>query len=517
MNKRRNLKNIVIVGGGSAGWMTALHAKHVLPDSNITVIESDEIGILGAGEGTTPHFIPFLDFLNIPVSDLVKHASATIKNGIKFTNWTGDGSHYYHGFKPQDDLGFTGAYVSSFAASSPVAFIGNAVWEEPINNVDFVDKVSEKNKVVFLYNPQAVNVTNPIFNFDALTSFGVHFDASKLAGFLKEVGISRGINRVEGIVDTWKQDDLGDIEELTLASGATVPVDFMFDCTGFKRVFIGGVFKSKWISYQDYLPVNRAVPFFLPADENPPAYTESIAMKYGWMWKIPLQNRYGCGYVFDSDLITEEEAVKEIEEYLGFEPHYPRATKGGFKFDAGYYDSPWSNNCIALGLSSGFIEPLEATSLWVTIRSLQDVFCNVEQLTIKDPRVAEDFNKKFRSTNSQISDFLYFHYMSKRKDTEFWKKFTCENAPETLKPLLKSWEYRVPHYLDHLGLVWNLESWMVVAAGIGQLNLELLKESAEVSPAYRYGVSLYPDLKKKQDLVAESCVSHSYFLEWLKQ
>jgi hypothetical protein len=193
-------------------------------------------------------------------------------------------------------------------------------------------------------------------------------------------------------------------ESLILENNEEQLVDFVFDCSGFHRLLIGKHFNSEWASYKEYLPVDMAVPFFIPIDEEIPPYTEAIAMKYGWMWKIPLQNRYGCGYVFDSSLISEEDAAKEIEEYLGFVPEYPRKNKGAFKFNAGGYKTPWVKNCIAIGLASNFIEPLEATSIFSSIDSLRRAVFNTLSLEECNDDIIDRYNKEIESINSALAD-----------------------------------------------------------------------------------------------------------------
>ena len=251
---------------------------------------------------------------------------------------------------------------------------------------------------------------------------------------------------------------------LTLDTQKVIPLDFVFDCTGFYRLLIGKHYNSKWKTYTDVLPVKAAVPFFLEPnfDEELPTYTDSIAMKYGWMWQIPLQHRTGCGYVYDSDLISEEEAIQEIEEYLGFEPLYPRKNKGGFKFEAGCYETPWVKNCIALGLSAGFIEPLEATSIMVTIGCLQDIFSNVQNIQDKNSPFREVYNTLVEKKNDEIRDFLYFHYMTGRTDTDFWKKFTFENAPKSLQHKITMVLGSVPRRIESWE-IFGFDSWFDVA------------------------------------------------------
>lgn len=519
MNKR-SLKNIVILGGGTAGWITALYVKRVMPDSNITLIESDEIGILGAGEGSTPHLINFLDFVGIPASKLVKEADATIKNAIKFTNWKNDNSFYYHGFHILNNLGFDGCNIHERALSIHSGFTSSVALDKNVDEFSFISKISEENKVPFVYkNNASSNSEDNILKYDGMSMFSLHFNAVMLASSLRTIAISRGVTRVEGIVNSIGEDKNGDISEVTVDT-ERFPVDFIFDCSGFSKVIIGKHYKSKWKSHSDKLPVDSALPFFIPINnEEPiPAYTESIAMKYGWMWKIPTKGRFGCGYVYDSSLISEEEARKEIEDYLGYEPIYPRKEKGSFKFTAGYYETPWVNNCIAVGLSSGFIEPLEATSIWVTLQTLQNALSNVEVMASLDPRNAKDFNIFFCSMSDAVVNFVYLHYMSGRTDTEFWKKFTIENSPEYIKNLLSTWEYRLPQFEDFSkDPVWSMSSWVSVAAGIDKLNVDLFEEAFKISFAQKEAAKFYQEAKERHTMVKNLCVDHRVFLEELSK
>jgi tryptophan halogenase len=491
-----------------------------MPETRITVVESEEIGILGAGEGSTPHLVNFLDFVGIPTSEVVKHADATIKNGIKFTNWQNKQDYFYHGFSVFNGLDFDGSNVNENAMSINSSFVSNSIFSKNINESSFVSKVSEKNKVMFKEkNQKDPNALNNILNFESLGYFSIHFNASKLANLLKKIALGRGVVRIEGTVDSINEDEFGNISSVGIGD-RLIDLDFIFDCSGFARQVIGKHYSSEWKSHSDKLPVDSAVPFFIPIQENEsvPAYTEAIAMKYGWMWKIPNKERYGCGYVYDSSLITEKEAIEEIEEYLGHEPFYPRKDKGGFKFSAGYYKEPWKNNCIAVGISSGFIEPLEATSIWVTIQSLKAVFSNTETLSFLDKRHSDHFNDKFRSMSDEVVDFIYFHYMSNRTDTDFWKKFSNEKAPKKVQKMIKDWEYRLPEFDDfNKDSTWGMNSWLVVAAGINRLNTGLMKKSFDLSFAHKEAAKSYQYFKDQQDLAASSCVDHNLFLKELRR
>lgn len=259
----RHIKDIVIIGGGTAGWLSALYAKTTMPTKSITVIESEEIGILGAGEGSTPQLISFFDTINIAVSDLVKNAGATIKTSIKFTNWNNKGKqdYFFHPFNLNGNVN-PNSYNQNgnFIQSSPSLYVALSATDEDFSHFDINNKLSKDNKVPFLLDENRQGVSDPIQYYEPLSSFSIHFDAVRLAAYLKEVALSRGIRWVEGIVEDYTQEENGDVNTLILRSGKTVSCSFVIDCSGFKSLF-PKKFKSKWVSYKDKLPVNSAIPF----------------------------------------------------------------------------------------------------------------------------------------------------------------------------------------------------------------------------------------------------------------
>jgi tryptophan halogenase len=380
-----------------------------------------------------------------------------------------------------------------------------------MNELDITTRMAEAGKVPFAKTGANESATYPLENYTNLGAFSIHFDAVRLAKYLRTVAEARGIKRVEGLVVDATQDEYGDLKKIILKSGLEVRCDFVFDASGFKRVLVGNKLGAEWVDYADKLPVNAAVPFFLPHNGNDIApYTENIAMKHGWIWKVPVQHRIGCGYTYDSTQATKEEIIEEIEEYLGhkIEP------VNFFTFNAGYYKTPWINNCIAVGLASGFVEPLEATSIWVTALTLQYALSNVEVLYSRDKRVADDLNKKFCKVNDQVSDFVYFHYMTERNDTEFWRKFSIENAPQSVKDVLSTWEYRLPQQDDYAGTPWTIHSWLQVGIGIGKANTELMKFSADNSAAHKHASTTYDELKHRGTVTVETMFrSHMDFLD----
>jgi tryptophan halogenase len=511
---KKNMNNIVVVGGGSAGWISALYAKNAFLTSNVTLIESDDIGILGAGEGTVPDFIGFTDFLGIPISRLVKEADATIKTSVKFTNWNGDNSYYHHPFHTDSFLGLDGCNVyNPYILDTNVAIILNSLKKDKTLDIDITELAGKKKKVPFIFNGSVADwQIDPIFGYSTSSSWAVHFNAVKLASMLRKIGIERGINVINAKVLSVNSDSEDNIQSLNLDNNSSQNVDFLIDCTGFHRFFIGKHFNSEWVSYREKLTVDSAIPFFLPIEEDIPPYTEAIAMKYGWVWKIPTKERYGCGYVFDSFYVDPDEAKKEVEEYFNTSIESSKT----FKFQAGCYKTPWVKNCISVGLSSGFIEPLEATSIWMTVLTLKDVFSNLDNINNIKPEYVEEVNNKFVERNKNIMDFLYFHYMSKRSDTDFWKHYNYENASDELKKMIDTWEYRAPSYSDYNGNLFKLNSWMMIARGTDQLNLDVLEKTSLSNYFEIKAGTVYTDYIIKREQEVKKFSTHKEFLESLR-
>ena len=458
----------VVVGGGTAGWLAALYMRAYFPSSTITVIENRDLGILGAGEGTTPHFFAALKFLNINISEFVRETQATVKNGILFRDWHGDGTHYFHPFAVVPDH----AYMEFFHADKTLTNRDvNALVAEQLAHGQTLDAIcfsaqcSAQHRVV--YAPGAVKQDAPLTHFRSLGSVGWHFNANLVAAYFKRLATTqRQITCLDALVTGVATNDRGDLTALHLDQSPSLPCDFVFDCTGFRRVLIGQHFQSPWTSYAAQLPVTRALPFFLPETAEIPPYTESRAMRYGWLWKIPVQGRYGCGYVFDGRRLTDDAALREVETRLNRPIESPRT----FAFEPGSFDRSWQRNCLALGLSSGFLEPLEATSLMVTVLSLQHFFQHLTGVLFDDEPARTAYHTTVASMNRQIRDFLYFHYRTTRTDTPFWAHFAEDQVcPEDYRDRLAQIRHVqgigvVTKYLPTT--IFSAASYLAVGAGV---------------------------------------------------
>jgi tryptophan halogenase len=452
------LKNVVIVGGGAAGWLTSLHVKKILPESNITLIESEDIGILGAGEGSVPTLVQFLKDLEIDEDEFIRETNATHKLGILFKNWNGDDKSYFHSFNVAHQQ-FDFMFDDDGEIGNP--YIGYLY----DNNLPFnIGEISEQFAMRFKspYVKQKVNNTKQVANYS------YHFDAHLLANFLRKVAESRGIVRVEGIVEDFIQNDNKDIIQIK-TKDTTIPCDFVFDCSGFKRLIIGGVYKSPWKSYIKQLKANTALTFQVPQFKTKiEPYTQATSFKNGWLWEIPLQNRIGCGYVFDENYISVDEAKVEIEEYIGREIEINNV----IKFNAGAYEKVWFNNCIAIGLSSAFTEPIEATSIFNAINQLLGISKNVIENYNND--LIQKYNDAIFEMNENVLDFLYFHYITKRNDSKFWSEYlSTTEKPKSFEILMENLKTNLYSCNDFVIHPFSYHSWLQVGFGLDLLNKEL--------------------------------------------
>jgi len=485
--------NISILGGGTAGWLTALFLKELLPNSNITLIQSKEVGIIGVGEATTPHIVNFLKTLKIDPIEIIKKTNGSVKNGISFENWNGDGQKYFHGFK--DNL-INFSVKNIFDNNCYDFYIKNLI-ENNLSPKEFIyqTKISYENKI---------DLSN--------TNWALHFDASMLANYLEHIGSSRNIKIIEGVYKTAELNENGFITALVLENNISIKTDLVFDCSGFSRLLIGKLYQSRWISYKQHLPMKKGIPFWLETSKEIQPYTSCIAMKYGWIWKIPLQHRTGSGYIFDSDFINEDQALSEAEEHFGQKLKINKI----IPFEAGRYEQAWIKNCISIGLSSSFIEPLESTSIWNTIIQLEMLRHFVNEFQDPSENSIKLYNEIVANNMDDKLHFVYLHYLTKRNDSEFWKNFRNNYPPpkefETRLELIKENNLRYFDVEDTRTLSsFPLSSYLLIAKG-----LELFEKPIKNS-GYN---SVYPAPNEYQLMInqySKNAANHRDFLDSLKE
>ena len=522
---------LTIVGGGTSGWLSALFLKKHFAQAHITVLASSEIGILGAGEGTTGNFIPFMRKLDISIGDLIKNAKATFKNGIVFQNWNGQGTQdlFFHGFKERSDL-MIEAQEKSQHSDVPLVYLQKIAQGDFLNDYSLAAHLSHQNQVMYISHDFAAlrlnaaevsrHVPEDSLLFEIIGSDALHFDARLLASYLQKVACSRGVEYIDDELIEVKCAENGDIRCLETKQGLNLETDFVFDCSGFRRLIIGKHYQSTWISYKNTLPVNRALPFFIPHDNKAiEPYTQAIAMRYGWMWKIPVQGRYGCGYVFDANQISDADAMQEIEQFLGHSVESPTV----FNFEAGVYENPWINNAVSIGLSSGFLEPLEATSIMVQIGALNLFLKHQAGLMKRDVEAVSAFNLRMREINSNVLELIHLHYLTKRRDTPFWSEFAkTHKRPPLVAELEELSKRQIPpvsfftQMSQNLGSsVFPLSSWYAVATGNHFFNPQLAHQMLDQNESADRINTLAHNLKARLKDYASRAMSHGDMIEVL--
>ena len=417
--KAPRIKNIVVVGGGTAGWMAAAAMARVLGTAySIRVIESDLIGIVGVGEATVPHIKAFNQLLRIDEADFVRQTQGSFKLGIEFVDWHRVGTRYIHGFgteigHPLGLLPFHQYWIKAHQA-------GNA---QPLGAYTLNTVAAVRGK--FMVSASDVPANSPLANI----AYAYHFDAALYARYLRGYSEQRGVQRTEGIIDGVNlHPESGFVESVKLQSGEIVSGDLFIDCSGFRGLLIEEALKTGYIDFSHWLPCDRAMA--VPSENvGPPIpYTRATAREAGWQWRIPLQHRTGNGYVYSSAHISDDEAaatlLKNLEGRALADPRPLRFTTGRRK-------KCWNKNVVALGLASGFMEPLESTSIHLIqsgISKLLELFphegCS--------PVLMDRYNDQLAFEFDRIRDFLVLHYSAtERSDTPFWNQCrTMEIPPE---------------------------------------------------------------------------------------
>ncbi len=420
-------KRIVILGGGTAGWITANSMINAWADKgvDITLIESPAIGTVGVGEGSTPRLKVFFDSLGIEEADWMPKCKATYKNGISFAGWsTRPGfERYFHPFPSRIDQFTTKPfYLSTFARRQ-----GADVHAHP-------DRF-------FLSAKLAGERLGPLpnENFPFFVEYGYHFDAQLVGEFLRDVATSRGVRHIEAKVQQVNQAEDGSIRSLETDSAGTIDGDFFVDCSGFRGALIQQTLNVNFRSFSDNLFNDSAV--VLPTEQVDRIGTETVstALRYGWAWEIPLTHRIGNGYVYSSSYCSADDAETELREKLGLLDSEVEARH--LKMNVGRVQHHWYKNCLAVGLSQGFIEPLEATALNLVCNTVDDFIRTWEGDDFGN-RGRSDFNERIHLRFETIRDYIVGHYiLNSRDDTDYWRE-NGENrhVSDTLKQLLQIWK-----------------------------------------------------------------------------
>ncbi|RHW75329.1 tryptophan halogenase family protein [Colwellia sp. RSH04] len=443
----KKIQRVIIAGGGTAGWMAAAAFSKLLGKNlQITLIESDNIGTVGVGEATIPPIKTFHKLLGINEQEFMRETHATFKLGIGFEHWNKLNDNYIHSFGMTGKECWAGEFHHFWLHGKSKGV------HAPFGDYCFELQAAKANKF-------ALNQNVPI-------NYAYHLDATLYAQYLRKFSEQLGVQRVEGkITNVSKQDATGDIASLTLDSGAEIEGDFFIDCTGFRGLLIEQALHTGYEDWSHWLPADSAVAVQTSSVNEPIPYTRSIARESGWQWKIPLQNRVGNGLVYCSKFLSDEQAkaqlLSNIEGETITEPKV-------IKFKTGRRRKGWNKNCVALGLSSGFIEPLESTSIHLIMSGIIRLlrlfpFDGIEQSAI------DEYNSKLDSELNAVKDFIILHYKAtSRTDSEFWHHCQRLEIPDSLTHKMNLFKSTGRVFLDD-GDIFRVDSWTQVMLGQGIL------------------------------------------------
>ncbi len=466
-------QHIAIVGGGTAGWMTANLLRHrwARLDVEVTLIESADIGTIGVGEGSTPFLRHFFRTLGIAERDWMPACDATFKSCIRFPGWSSVPGYesYVHPFFSEADrelgnLFFTNACLRRRGQAADA------------NPQDF-----------FLAAELARQRRAPVG-----TDYAYHFDAGKLGVFLRSHAVGLGVRHVVDTVARVEQQESGDIAALQLSSGARIEADLFVDCSGFKGLLITETLGEPFHPYRGNLFNDRAIaiPTPLVDGEDLPCETVSTALRHGWAWQIPLTTRYGNGYVYSSDFVGDDEAEGELREHLGDAAE--GATARRLRMRVGRVKQHWRQNCVAVGLSQGFIEPLEATALMLIQLSVEQFIAALEDDGFGRARQAA-YNERVNAMFEGVRDYVVAHYqLNTRRDTDYWRANRANrDISDRLASLLEVWDrggdFEAELERHGAGLMYLRPSWYALFAGMGRFPAELRAAPQAITAAQARG------------------------------
>jgi tryptophan 7-halogenase len=449
------VRSVLIVGGGTAGWMCAAAMSRFLKGTvSVTVVESEEIGTVGVGEATIPTLQTFNQILGLDEDDFVRQTQGTFKLGIEFVDWDLVGGRYIHPFGTH--------------GRDRIEYKFHQLW------LRLKDEAPEAAGGIADYNlstaaARAGRFDRPRGGPDSIIStlrYAFHFDAGLYARYLRKYAEARGVVRVEGMItDVTQRADDGFVQSVTLRDGRALAADLFVDCSGFRGLLIEQTLKAGYTDWRHWLPCDRAVA--VPSRSEGPLlpYTRSTADAAGWRWRIPLQHRVGNGYVYSSEFIADDEAEQRVLSQLDGAPQAPPRR---LKFVAGHRNKLWDKNVVAIGLAGGFIEPLESTSIHLIQTGIMRLMTLFPDMAFSRADT-EEFNRSSIAEYEQVRDFIILHYKaSRRDDTPFWRHCRDMEIPDSLAHKLDLFRSRgrIFRFQDDL---FTEDSWLSVMLGQGIL------------------------------------------------
>jgi len=466
---------LLIVGGGTSGWMTASYLSKAFDHVDITLIESASVGTIGVGEATFSTVKLFFDFLDLHERDWMPHCSAAYKLAIRFQNWTKDGGHFYHPFQRYESVGgMNGAeWWLKLRNGEPVdyaCFVTPHICDA-MRSPRFLDGTVYDEKVQDYFDDGKPVPNARIAGHEVQYPYAYHFNAAELAAYLTGYATSRGVKRIVDDVVEVVQDEQGAIAGVRTKESGFLTADLFVDCTGFRGLLLNQTLKEPFTSFNDTLLNDSAVAIQVPKDVakiGMKPYTTAHALNAGWAWNIPLYGRDGTGYVYSSQFIDRDEAEREFREFLG--PDAKNCPANHIKMRIGRSHNSWVKNCVAIGLASGFVEPLESTGIFFIQHGIEELVNHFPRGTEIDPNMVRSYNQTINQCIDGVRQFLTIHYAGgSRDDTPYWRAATKVELPEELAERMRIWKARLPNdrniYQPFHGF--DPYSWSVMLLGLG--------------------------------------------------
>jgi flavin-dependent dehydrogenase len=465
------LKSVVIVGGGTAGWMSATYLKAAFGDRiDVTLVESARIPTIGVGEATFSTVRHFFDYLGLAERDWMPACAASYKLGIRFQDWRAKGHHFYHPFerlRSSDGFALTDWWLQEGDRSRGFdwsCFITPALCEASRSPRRLDDEL-------FVSGLDNSLGRSTLEEQRAQFPYAYHFDAAQLARFLTGFGIRQGVRQVTDDVVHVAQDERGWITHVTTREHGDLSGDLFIDCTGFRGLLISQALAEPFLSFQDVLPNNRAVALRVPkprqAAEGIAPYTTATAAEAGWIWTIPLFGRIGTGYVYSDEFCDPEHAERTLRNFLG--PGQEDQPANHIRMRIGRHRRSWVNNCVAIGLSSAFVEPLESTGIFFIQHGIEQLVKNFPDERW-EAHLSREYNTRVDAVLDGVKEFLVLHYAAApRTDTPYWKATKTRALPDGLAERLQVARHRLldehsiyPHYHG-----FEKYSWIAMTLGLG--------------------------------------------------
>jgi tryptophan halogenase len=449
MNTSERLR-VVIVGGGAAGWMTAAALAKVLQGRySITLVESDDIGIIGVGEATIPMISLFNRLLGLDENEFLKQTQGTFKLGIEFVNWARLGDRYMHGFGVVGQENATVDFHQYWLKQS-LAAKAKSLDHYSINNAACL-----KNKFL---RPRLDMPNSPLSQI----AYAFHFDASLYAKYLRTFSEALGVKRVEGkIIDVAMREGDGHVTALTLASGQHIEGELFIDCSGFSALLTEGALKTGFEDWSQWLLCNRAIAVPCAPTEDITPYTRSTARQAGWQWRIPLQHRIGNGHVFCSHYISEDEATAVL---MGNLDGAPLAEPRTIRYVTGRRKKAWNKNVVSIGLACGFVEPLESTAIHLVQMSIAHLLTMFPSAGFEEAD-RDQYNRMMQQEYEWVRDFIILHYKAtERNDSPFWNHCREMEVPQSLTDRMELFKTHGRIYREGNELFSKM-SWLQVLHG----------------------------------------------------